>query len=463
MASPTSVTLLGEDGTGPSDLAAVQRVLEQLRLGLQLEHCPAGEEVLRSGDLSGISQQAFDSARRTGVVLKSRLHARAATGERGANRLLPLLLDCHTRVVPARSLPGSVHPNVDILLLHECSEGQQHGLERQQTPGVVESTTQTSRAGMERFVALAAGVATAWRREQVITISGFGRQHLSDRMFRHGVEQACVQAGLAVAHKDVEDVMAALLVSPQELDTVVAPAIHGPWLAPLVAGCAGHADAFPVAWLGGEAAVFETGGVEDGRSHAAPLMLSAALMLHHMGQGDAALEVEHALVCALEEDPTVWSAPAPAVAEAVCARLGQRSERWRSALPRRWLPLEMPNEEPAATTRRVVGVDLFVQSGSPAAELAVGLETAVRGSAFKLKLIIQRGQRAFPGVAEVRNPTDLWCCRFMLRESGGAVLNSQVLELLVRVATAHRWVRLEKLQEMAGEPGYGRPATEDAG
>ena len=56
---------------------------------------------------------------------------------------------------------------------------------------------------------------------------------------------------------------------------------------------------------------------------------------------------------------------------------------------------------------------------------------------------------------------DHWRCRFVPRNGSGQLSDDYVSALLARVASRHRWMHVEKLQEFDGEPAFTKAQGED--
>ena len=65
-----AVTVCVGDGIGPEISSAVLRILEAAGARLAVEHVVIGEKVYLEGISSGISQAAWDSLKRTRLLLK---------------------------------------------------------------------------------------------------------------------------------------------------------------------------------------------------------------------------------------------------------------------------------------------------------------------------------------------------------------------------------------------------------
>ena len=68
-------------------------------------------------------------------------------------------------------------------------------------------------------------------------------------------------------------------------------------------------------------------------------------------------------------------------------------------------------------------------------------------------MISNRGTCVFPAGGSRPDTVDHWRCRFVGR-GGGDVADADILALAGKVAAAHRWMHVEKLQIFDGEAGY---------
>ena len=130
---------------------------------------------------------------------------------------------------------------------------------------------------------------------------------------------------------------------------------------------------------------------------------------------------------------------------------------------RDYKPLELPAVSTAPDfvkepDRRVVGVDVFVESSLGPEELGRSLEELTAGSAFRLKGISNRGTVVYPLTHAMTDCVDQWFCRFSA--ANGEPTDAQVFDLVDRIGAKHRWMHLEKLQEFHGEEAYTKAQGE---
>jgi isocitrate dehydrogenase len=111
--------------------------------------------------------------------------------------------------------------------------------------------------------------------------------------------------------------------------------------------------------------------------------------------------------------------------------------------------------------RRTIGADIFVESPVSPEELGQSLEALVAGGPLKLKMISNRGTKVYPSMGGLTDCVDHWRCRFVTRDASASLADATLLELLGKVATKHRWMHVEKLEELDGAAGYTRAQGED--
>jgi len=143
---------------------------------------------------------------------------------------------------------------------------------------------------------------------------------------------------------------------------------------------------------------------------------------------------------------------------AVIANLGKRS---KVSPPKKYTKVTLPTSEigvnvVAAAQRRVIGVDVYVESELEPKALAKGLAKVSDKSVLKLEMISNRGAMVFPSTERRVSLVDHFRCRFVLRDSGKELGESDILSLLQSIGTEFRWMHVEKLQEFDGEAAFSK-------
>jgi len=189
-------------------------------------------------------------------------------------------------------------------------------------------------AGTRRIVFFAFDFAR-WNGRRVVTVGHKANiMRFSDGLFLETArEEAANHYDVEYREVQIDHLSMRLAREPQSLDVLLLPNLYGDILSDLGAGLVGGLGLVPGANLGLEYAVFEPvhGSAPDiaGRGVADPIamILSAAMMLRHLGEAAAASGVERAVDEALASDaartPDLGGgASTMQVAEAVASALG---------------------------------------------------------------------------------------------------------------------------------------------
>ena len=332
------ITLIPGDGIGPEVTAAVVRILERTGLALEWERHEAGAVALERYGVT-LPEPLLESIRRNKVALKGPVTTPVGTGFTSVNVGLRKALDLFANLRPVRSLPGvpARYEHVDLVIVRENTEDLYAGIEHEVVPGVVESLKITTAASCTRIARFAFDYARAHGRRRVTAVHKANIMKMGDGLFLDSVRKVAAEYPDIVSDDRIVDAMCMQLVlDPQKFDVLVLPNLFGDIVSDLCAGLVGGLGVVPGANLGSDAAVFEAvhGSAPDiaGRDLANPtaLLLSAVLMLRHIGEHAAAERVMAALSAVLTEGQVRTrdlggTAGTSAFADAICARLA-RSE-----------------------------------------------------------------------------------------------------------------------------------------
>jgi isocitrate dehydrogenase (NAD+) len=303
------ITLIPGDGIGPEVTAAVVRVLEAASVAIDWERHDAGiTAVARTGQ--SLPAELLDSIERNRLALKGPITTPIGEGFTSVNVGLRKALDLYANLRPVRNLPGvsSRFTNVDLVIVRENTEDLYAGLEHQVVPGVVESLKIITEKASTRIAAFAFDYARRHGRRAVTAIHKANIMKLGDGLFLDSVRAvAAAQTGIAYDEKIVDAACMHLVMRPEQFDVLLLPNLYGDIVSDLCAGLVGGLGLVPGANFGERAAVFEAvhGSAPDiaGRDIANPtaLLLSAHMMLEHMGEGAAAARIGAALDGTLRE------------------------------------------------------------------------------------------------------------------------------------------------------------------
>jgi isocitrate dehydrogenase (NAD+) len=213
-----------------------------------------------------------------------------------------------------RNLPGvpSRYVDVDLIIVRENTEGLYSGLEHEVVPGVVESLKIVTEKASTRIAVFAFEYARKFNRRRVTAVHKANIMKKSDGLFLNCFRRVAVDYP-DIEHDDkiVDNTCMQLVMNPRQFDVLLMENLYGDIVSDLAAGLVGGLGVVPSGNIGEKAALFEAvhGTAPDiaGKNLANPtaLLMSAIMMLRHIGELDAANRIESALNKVLEERKTV--------------------------------------------------------------------------------------------------------------------------------------------------------------
>ena len=297
------ITLIPGDGIGPEVTEAVVRIFHVARLDIEWERHDAGVTAFKRFNQS-LPVELLDSIRRNKVALKGPVTTPIAEGIPSVNVGLRKALDLYANLRPVRNLAGvsSRFAGVDLVIVRENTEDLYSGLEHEVVPGVVESLKIITERASTRIAQFAFAHAAKHGRKRVTAIHKANIMKLGDGMFLESTRKVSREhTGVSYDERIVDAVCMQLVMFPERFDVLVLPNLYGDIVSDLCAGLVGGLGVVPGANLGTENAVFEAvhGSAPDiaGKNMANPtaLLLSALMMLDHLGEQAAAVRIRAAL------------------------------------------------------------------------------------------------------------------------------------------------------------------------
>jgi isocitrate dehydrogenase (NAD+) len=302
-------TLIPGDGIGPEVVDAAIRVVDAAGVQIAWQRVEAGADVfVKHG--TALPDDVLNSVRTTGIALKGPIGTPIGGGFKSANVLMRQALDLYACVRPIRTIPGvpSRYEDVDFVIIRENTEGLYSGLEHRVAPGVVESLKVVTESASLRIARYAFELAREQGRPSVAAIHKANIMKLSDGLFLECARRVSRDyPEIELRELIIDNCAMQLVTRPQQFDVLLMDNLYGDILSDLCAGLVGGLGVVPGSNIGEDCAVFEAvhGSAPDiaGRGLANPtaLVLSAALLLRHIGELDAALRVERAVHSALAE------------------------------------------------------------------------------------------------------------------------------------------------------------------
>ncbi|HEY8535901.1 MAG TPA: isocitrate dehydrogenase (NAD(+)) [Vicinamibacterales bacterium] len=303
-----AVTLIPGDGIGPEVTDAVLRILHVAGVDIDWDRQEAGINAFERYR-TALPVELLDSVRRTRVALKGPVTTPIGEGFTSVNVGLRKALDLYANLRPVWSLPGvpSRFRDIDLVIVRENTEDLYSGLEHEVVPGVIESLKIITERASRRIAEFAFEYARRHGRRKVTAVHKANIMKLSDGLFlRTARDVARAYTDIEFEERIIDAACMHLVLRPEAFDVLVLPNLYGDIVSDLAAGLVGGLGVVPGANLGADAAVFEAvhGSAPDiaGKNLANPtaLLLSAVLMLRHLGEHDAAARIEKALGRVLE-------------------------------------------------------------------------------------------------------------------------------------------------------------------
>jgi isocitrate dehydrogenase len=471
------------DGIGPEIMAATLDILLAADPSLRFRPVTLGLEAYRDGHAGGVDPAAWDAIREHGVLLKGPLSTPQGGGYKSVNVTLRKTLGLYANVRPCVSYHPwvrSLQPGLDVVIVRENEEDTYAGIEHRQTDEVYQCLKIITRPGCERVIRHAFEYARAHGRRKVTCMTKDNIMKLTDGLFHKVFDEIAPQYPEIAANHLIVDIGTARLASrPRDFDVIVTPNLYGDILSDLAAELAGSVGLAGSANIGHGCAVFEAvhGSAPDiaGRGIANPsgVLLSAVMLLAHIGRPQVASRIHNAWLRTLEDGirtadiagPTSLSYGTAEFAKAVVERLGLEPRQLPAARTVAMMQASARTAHaPAAAARQsaavrarkdLVGVDVFLHWGeemrAPAA-LGRALER-LTGEALRLEVITNRGVRVYPNGHPETYCTDHWRCRFVAAD--GTLAPAQVPDLMRRVQEGgFDVIKTENLYTFNGERGY---------
>ena len=432
------------DGIGPEIMTQTLRMLEAAGAALVPEFIEVGEAQYLAGYSSGIGPEAWDSLRRTGILLKAPITTPLGGGYKSLNVTLRKTLGLYANVRPTRSLAPAVatkHPVLDVVIVRENEEDLYAGIEHQHTPDVVQCLKIITRSGCERIVRYAFEYARANGRQRITCMTKDNIMKLTDGLFHRVFDEIGREYPDIVQEHQIIDIGAARLAdTPERYDVVLTLNLYGDIISDIVAQIAGSVGLAGSSNIGLGGALFEAihGSAPDiaGQDVANPsgLLQAAVLMLRHLGQHAVADRLNDAWLRTLEDGlhtADIYRAGqsreklgTAAFADAVIARLGQQptylgrpaaapAAAKATAHPAAPAP-PVPRPAAAPVEQTLVGCDIFLRWWDGLPDALGQRLTALAGPELQLKLITNRGVKVYPDGHPETTCTDHWRCRFVV-------------------------------------------------
>jgi homoisocitrate dehydrogenase len=307
-----TVCLINGDGIGKEVVPAAARVLSALGLPLAFTEADGGWECfVKCGD--ALPEATLNAMRAADATLFGATQSPMSKvdGYRSPVLTMRKLFDLYANLRPTRSLPiDGTRQDVDLLIVRENTEGLYSGRERRAADGQTAITERViTAAATERIARMAFQLASRRLRRTVTIVHKANVIKEGDGLFREVCLRVAAEFPQVAVNEMLVDACAMWLVrDPSRFDVIVTENLFGDILSDEAAGLIGGLGVAPSANIGaGKVAYFEPvhGSAPDiaeqGVANPIGAILSAAMLLDHLGAAEAARRVERAVQAALRD------------------------------------------------------------------------------------------------------------------------------------------------------------------
>ncbi len=328
-----TITLIQGDGVGPEVTDAAKRCVEVAAgvhgFDVEWDEQLIGEKANKEMG-AVLPNSTVTSIKRNRVALKGPVTTPIGEGFRSVNVELRQRLDLFANVRPAKYMHGikSNYKSTDLIVIRENTEDLYAGVEfdngKSETKELIQfAETFTGRKirqdsaislkpisvfGSRRIAKFAFEYAMQRRRKKVTAVHKANIMKFTDGLFlKEARDVAKSYHSIEFEDKIVDNMCMQLVVKPQLYDVLLCPNLYGDILSDLCSGLVGGLGIAPGANIGTSHAVFEpvhgSAPKYKGKNKVNPTacILSAAMLLEHIGERTAASDVEKAVKSVIKE------------------------------------------------------------------------------------------------------------------------------------------------------------------
>ncbi|WP_256288942.1 3-isopropylmalate dehydrogenase [Halobellus inordinatus] len=299
------IVVIEGDGIGGEVVPAAVSVLEAVG-EFDFVEAEAGDAVKETTG-EALPQETYDTVAEADATLFG------AAGETAADVILPLreAVGSFVNIRPARAYPGvdAVRPETDLVFLRENTEGVYAGHEDELSEDLSTLTRVVTTSASERLAEFACEYVDEREEDGFQVVHKANVMRETDGRFRDAVVDVAESEGVETEEVLMDAFATRVCLDPTQFDVVVCPNLAGDVLSDLAAGLVGGLGLLPSANVGPDNALFEPvhGTAPDiageGVANPSAAILSAAMMLEHLGYDDEAANVRNAVESVLEDGP----------------------------------------------------------------------------------------------------------------------------------------------------------------
>ena len=482
--STADITVAFGDGIGPEIMDATLFVLKEAKAAINIETIEVGEAFYKRGVSTGIPPYAWDSLRRTKVLLKSPITTPQGGGYKSLNVTIRKTLGLYANIRPCRSyhpFVNGLHPMMDLVIIRENEEDLYAGIEYRHSTDAYHAHKVITRSGSEKIIRYAFDYAIQNGRRKVTCMSKDNIMKMSDGAFHDIFDEVSKEYPSLEKDHFIIDIGAARVASrPEIFDVIVTENLYGDIISDIAADVSGSVGLAGSSNVGDDFAMFEAihGSAPDiagqGIANPSGLLGGAVMMLVHLGQNEKAALIRNAWLKTIEDgmhtgdihnDTSTGDAlGTQAFAEAVVDRLGEDPYRFKKA---RFEPLPEGAKKPSEIVeiitceKSLVGVDVYVGwEGNNLDELGQKI-SELAGEEAPLALISCKGLKVWPDADTQGGLSDSYRCRFKVTSEDTILGRDYPAKLFQRLVDADIDVlQVINLFDFCGDLGFTKSQGE---
>jgi isocitrate dehydrogenase len=478
----TEITVAFGDGIGPEIMDATLFILKEAKANIMIDTIEVGEAYYNRGVSTGIPPHAWDSLRRTKVLLKSPITTPMGGGYKSLNVTIRKTLGLYANIRPCRTFNPYVNgmsDAMDLVIIRENEEDLYAGIEYRHTQDAYHAHKVITRSGSEKIIRYAFDYAVQNGRKKVTCMIKDNIMKMSDGAFYNVFERVGQEYPSIDKDRYIIDIGSARIASKPELfDVIVTENLYGDIISDIAADVSGSVGLAGSSNVGDDFAMFEAihGSAPDiaGKNIANPsgLIGGAVMMLVHIGQNEVASTIRNAWLRTIEDGMHTGDIHSEMskgdklgtkeFAAAVVDRLGQNPVKFKTetfkTLP---ATAKKPSEHIVMTPckKTLVGADVFVGWHKGVDELGA-IMRELSNDAIQIALISCKGLKVWPDTITAAGFYDSFRCRFKA-SAGKTVSYAEVAALNARAAEKGLDIlQVINLFDFSGEAGYTKSQGE---
>jgi isocitrate dehydrogenase (NAD+) len=302
------ITVIIADGISEEVTDCTLKIIRHLIPDMEFDIKRAGADVYaKTGSL--LEESLIESMDRNKVSLKGPIGTPIGGGFRSINVELRKRFDLYANIRPIKThTEYARYQDVDIVIFRENTEDLYAGVERKISDDEMHSVKIITRDKSERIARKAYEYAVANNRRKVTIVTKANIMKLTDGLFLEVARKVAEEfPKIETEEMLVDNIAMQLVIDPTKFDVILTENLYGDILSDLCAGLVGGLGLAPSANIGDTHAMFEavhgTAPEMAGLNIANPtaLMLSASMMLDHMGYREESKRMNDAIYKVLQE------------------------------------------------------------------------------------------------------------------------------------------------------------------